>query len=131
MESREARLVSANRARGEADDDRTEEWEELQEEIDIEAEGWSKRVDSTVPDVEEDRCCQVFIFALLYLLSGCKLTGQMIRSLANEVEELKKMVANLEAPAPEVSIGPAIEGVVEGGGVFLPGDSDHGNEPAA
>lgn len=74
VESREAKLVAANRARGEADDDQTEEWEELQGELDLEREGWSKRVESTVPDVEEDRCCQ------------------MVRALAKEVAELKKLV---------------------------------------
>lgn len=82
VESREARRVSANRARGEADDDETEEWEELQGELDMEAEGWSKRVATTVPDVEEDRCCQ------------------MVRKLTKEVTELKRMMG-----APEVQNG--------------------------
>lgn len=74
VESREARHVAANRARGEADDDQTEEWEELQGELDLEREGWNKRVELTVPDVEEDRCCQ------------------MVRALAKEVAELRKLV---------------------------------------
>lgn len=61
VETREAKRISANRARGEADDDETEEWEELLQlgEVDIEREGWCKKVKSTIPDVEEDRCSQV------------------------------------------------------------------------
>jgi len=73
-ESREARRVMQNRVRGEADDDRTEEWEELQGEVDMEGEGWHKKVMDTIPDVEEDRCCQ------------------LVRALRREVEELKTLV---------------------------------------
>jgi hypothetical protein len=86
-ESREARRVSANRARGEADDDRTEEWEELQGELDMEGEGWNKRVAVTVPDVEEDRCCQ------------------MIRKLAKEVDELKRMMGGAEIQNGNMNLG--------------------------
>lgn len=78
-ESREARRVAANRAAGNPDDDETEEWEELQGEVDMAANGWAERVTQTVPDVEEDRCCQ------------------MVRALAKEVEELKKMIEGKEA----------------------------------
>jgi hypothetical protein len=74
-ESREARRVIQNRARGEQDDDRTEEWEELQEELDMESEeGWREKVLDTVPDVEEDRCCQ------------------LVRALRSEVQELKTLI---------------------------------------
>lgn len=74
VESREARRVSSNRARGEADDDSTEEWEELSHEVDMEASGWDKKVLETVPDVEEDKCCQ------------------LVRELQKEVKELKAIV---------------------------------------
>jgi len=74
VESREARRISANRAKGEADDDETEEWDELQGHIDMEREGWCKKVQDAVPDMEEDKCCQ------------------MVRALAKEVKELKKLV---------------------------------------
>ncbi|TGZ77081.1 vacuolar cation channel [Ascodesmis nigricans] len=74
LESHEARKVSANRARGEADDDSTEEWEELANELDMETSGWDKRVVDTVPDVEEDKCCQ------------------LVRELQKEVKELREMV---------------------------------------
>ncbi|KAA8910563.1 hypothetical protein FN846DRAFT_939075 [Sphaerosporella brunnea] len=86
-ESREARQVSANRARGEADDDGTEEWEELQGEIDMESEGWSKRVIATVPDVEEDRCCQ------------------MVRKLAKEVEDLRRILGAHETQNRDMDTG--------------------------
>lgn len=93
VESREARLVAANRARGEADDDQTEEWEELQGELDLEREGWNKRVESAVPDVGEDRCCQ------------------MVRALAKEVAELRKLMpgdadGEGEPESDLLSIGP-------------------------
>ena len=74
IESREARKIAANRARGEADDDNTEEWEELEGEPDEEAEAWEKKVKETVPDVEEDRCLQV------------------VRILQKEVQELRAIV---------------------------------------
>ncbi|RPB01239.1 hypothetical protein L873DRAFT_1677882 [Choiromyces venosus 120613-1] len=53
LESREARRISRNRARGEQDDDAVEEWEEMQGD-DILGEGWSERVEKTVPNVEVD-----------------------------------------------------------------------------
>lgn len=95
-EARDARKVAANRAAGHPDDDETEEWEELQGEVDMTTSGWAEKVKKTVPDVEEDRCCQ------------------MVRALAKEVEELKKMVGGKEG-------GQAGEGerellALEGGG---------------
>lgn len=74
VECKEAQRVSANRARGEADDDQVEEWEELQNEEDTEREQWSQKVFATIPDIEEDRCCQ------------------LVRALASEVEELKRVI---------------------------------------
>ncbi|KAL7274333.1 Calcium channel yvc1 [Rhizina undulata] len=53
FESREAKKVVVNRAKGEVDDDETEEWEELQGEVDIEGGGWKETVQHTVPNVEE------------------------------------------------------------------------------
>lgn len=52
IESRQACNVSKNRERGEQDDDSMEEWEEL-EGPDILGEGWSDKVEKTVPDIEE------------------------------------------------------------------------------
>jgi hypothetical protein len=98
VESREAKRVAANRAKGEADDDETEEWEELQGELDMEREGWNKKVLDTVPDVEEDRACQ------------------MVRQLQKEVEELKKIVLEQRQEREEgedLSPPDEIEGLTE------------------
>jgi len=53
LESREACHVSGNRERGEQDDDSVEEWEEMEGD-DILGEGWSEKVEKTVPNIEED-----------------------------------------------------------------------------
>ena len=54
FESKQAEVVKLNRRRGEQDEDTTEEWEQMQGDIDFEGEGWSKRVDSTKPNVETE-----------------------------------------------------------------------------
>lgn len=72
-----------NRARGEADDDSTEEWEEIQgEEEQVGRKEWREKVEGTVTDVEEDKCCQ------------------MVRKLMREVEELRREVRG-ETVEPE------------------------------
>ena len=52
FETRAAAEVRSNRSRGEEDDDTIEEWEQLDGEIDFEAEGWAKKVESGRPNVE-------------------------------------------------------------------------------
>ena len=56
LETRTARQVIRNRERGDSDDDRIEEWESILVEgsLDLEAEGWTKKVESTRPNVETD-----------------------------------------------------------------------------
>lgn len=54
LETREARHVKHNRKHGESDEDRVEEWEQMDGEIDFESEGWAKKVESTRPNVETD-----------------------------------------------------------------------------
>ncbi|KAF8477351.1 hypothetical protein BDZ91DRAFT_709107 [Kalaharituber pfeilii] len=54
LESREAMKIRANRAKGEEDDDETEEWEELQGEVDVLGEGWEEKVKRGVPDVDRE-----------------------------------------------------------------------------
>ena len=54
FEAYQAQKVRSNRSRGEADDDTIEEWEQMDGEIDLESEGWIKKVQSTKPDVEVD-----------------------------------------------------------------------------
>ncbi|KKY21930.1 putative vacuolar cation channel [Phaeomoniella chlamydospora] len=77
VETRAAHRVTYNRRRGEADDDTTEEWEQLEGEIDFEGEGWDKKVENTRPNVETDA-------AVLE-----------VRELKSQVAELKKMVREM------------------------------------
>jgi hypothetical protein len=77
IEAREAKTVRLNRRRGEEDDDTTEEWEEMQGEIDFEGEGWDKKVESTRPNVEVDAAVVE------------------VRELRAQVKELKEMVRGM------------------------------------
>lgn len=54
LETRQAHEVRCNRKRGEQDDDTVEEWEQMQGDVDFEAEGWAKKVKQTKPNVETD-----------------------------------------------------------------------------
>ncbi|KAL8828710.1 MAG: hypothetical protein Q9191_002437, partial [Dirinaria sp. TL-2023a] len=54
IETRQAHVVRRNRRQGESDEDTVEEWEQMDAEIDFEAEGWSKKVEETKPNVETD-----------------------------------------------------------------------------
>ena len=79
METRQAHRVSYNRRRGEEDDDVVQEWEQVLNECDFEADGWDKKVQSTKPNVEFDT-------AVLE-----------IRRVREEVEELKGLIQMLVA----------------------------------
>ena len=74
LETQQAHLVERNRRVGESDDDVVQEWEQLSGELDMEGEGWTKKVEGSKPDVETD-------VAVLE-----------IRALKEQVEELKKIV---------------------------------------
>ena len=74
IESQSAYKVRANRAKGEEDDDETEEWEELQGEVDVLGDGWEKQVAERVPDVDQDP-------AIVEILK-----------LRSEIEELKTLI---------------------------------------
>ena len=78
LEKKQAYKVKRNRRNGESDDDDVQEWEQMSGEVDFEAEGWTKRVESTRPNVETD-------VAVLE-----------VRALRDQVEELKKMVERTE-----------------------------------
>ena len=54
METRQAQHVKHNRKRGEQDDYTVEEWEQMQNDVDFEAEGWTKKIERTKPNVETD-----------------------------------------------------------------------------
>ncbi|KAF8423098.1 hypothetical protein EV426DRAFT_603846 [Tirmania nivea] len=84
IESRFACKVSANRAKGEEDDDETEEWEELQGEVDILGDGWGQLVAEGVPDVDKDP-------AVVEILK-----------LRSEMEELRALIKGQGAKGTEV-----------------------------
>ncbi|KIE02440.1 potassium ion channel Yvc1, partial [Metarhizium majus ARSEF 297] len=74
FETRSAHRIRRNRSRGDEDDDVVEEWEQLEHELDMEAEGWTKTCDSVKPNMEDDP-------AVLE-----------VRKLRTELEELKTML---------------------------------------
>ena len=77
LETREAHKVWRNRRRGEGDDDTVEEWEQLSDMCDFEAEGWTKKVELTKPNVEANA-------AVLE-----------VRKLAAEIKELKGLIESM------------------------------------
>ena len=77
LETREAHKVWRNRCRGEGDDDTVEEWEQLSGICDFEAEGWTKKVELTKPNVEANA-------AVLE-----------VRKLAAEIKELKGLIESM------------------------------------
>lgn len=77
FEKRQAAEIRANRSRGEEDDDVVEEWEQMADGLDFEADGWKKTVEEAKPNVEDDA-------ALLE-----------VRKLREEVDKLKEMIAEL------------------------------------
>lgn len=78
LEKKQAYKVKRNRRNGESDEDEVQEWEQMGRELDFEADGWSKRVESTRPNVQTD------------------LAVLEVRALREQVEELKKMVEGKE-----------------------------------
>nr|WNZ75334.1 Calcium channel yvc1 [Trichoderma harzianum] len=54
FETRTAHAIRRNRARGEADDDIIEEWEQLAHDIDFGAEGWAKTCEAVKPNMDDD-----------------------------------------------------------------------------
>lgn len=77
FETRTAHMIRRNRARGEEDDDVVDEWEHMANEVDFEAEGWSKTCESIKPNMDDDP-------AVLE-----------IQKLRAEVKELKTMIAEI------------------------------------
>ena len=74
LETQQAHMVERNRNIGESDDDVVHEWEQMSGELDMEGEGWTKKVEASKPNVETD-------VAVLE-----------VRALKEQVEELKKIV---------------------------------------
>ncbi|RKF62230.1 Calcium channel YVC1 [Erysiphe neolycopersici] len=74
FETRSAHKVTANRSRGEDDDDTPEEWEQVVGESNFSADGWDKKVLSIKPNIEEDQ------------------STVEVAKLRNEVEELRDLL---------------------------------------
>ncbi|KAL8858920.1 MAG: hypothetical protein Q9178_004599 [Gyalolechia marmorata] len=74
LETGQARKVNSNRRRGEEDEDTVEEWEQMNHAIDLEGEGWTKKVEATKPNVDTDA-------AVLE-----------IRELGQRLDELKRLL---------------------------------------
>ncbi|KAL8756470.1 MAG: hypothetical protein Q9199_002913 [Rusavskia elegans] len=74
LETMQAGRVNRNRRRGEEDEDTVEEWEQMTDALDLEGEGWTKKVEATKPNVDTDA-------AVLE-----------IRDLRERVQELKKLL---------------------------------------
>lgn len=55
FETRSAREVNMNRRRGELDDDRVEEWEQMRDAVNFESEGWAEKVQAAKSNVEDDQ----------------------------------------------------------------------------
>lgn len=79
---RAQRLASRGREADIPDDDSIEEWEEMEAEIDFEADGWAKKVEKTCPNVIEKRSIVE------------------IKALRKEIEELKEMISRM-SPEPD------------------------------
>lgn len=77
FEQQSAREIRANRARGDEDDDTVEEWEQLADQVDFEADGWQKTVDAAKTDLEVDP------------------TVAEVQKLRAEVEKLQRLVLDL------------------------------------
>lgn len=77
FEQQSAREIRANRARGDDDDDTVEEWEQMADQVDFEADGWQKTVDSAKTNLEVDQ------------------TILEVQQLRAEVEKLQSLVLDL------------------------------------
>ncbi|SPO01513.1 related to YVC1 - vacuolar cation channel [Cephalotrichum gorgonifer] len=84
FETRAAHSIRLNRSRGDDDDDTIEEWEQMEEDVDFEAEGWAKVCEEVKSNVEVEP-------AVLE-----------VQRLRVEVEELKKMVERLAGVAGKI-----------------------------
>jgi hypothetical protein len=77
FETRTAYHIRRNRARGAEDDDVVEDWEQLENDLDFESDGWAKTCESVKPNVEDDQAVQE------------------VQKLRAEVEELKTMMSEM------------------------------------
>lgn len=92
FESRNAHRIRHNRSRGDEDDDVIEEWEQMEHELDMEAEGWSKTCDAVKPNMEDDP-------AVLE-----------VRQLRLEINELKALLTDISRASEAKETMEGIEG---------------------
>ncbi|KAL2158871.1 hypothetical protein VTH06DRAFT_4063 [Thermothelomyces fergusii] len=79
FETRWARKILVNRARGDADDDTVEEWEQMLGQLDFESDGWKKQVDAAKCNLDEDP------------------TVTEVKKLREEVDKLKDIILSLRS----------------------------------
>ncbi|AEO55636.1 hypothetical protein MYCTH_2299683 [Thermothelomyces thermophilus ATCC 42464] len=77
FETRWAREILVNRARGDADDDTVEEWEQMLGQLDFESDGWKKQVDAAKSNLDEDPAVSE------------------VKKLREEVDKLKDIILSL------------------------------------
>ena len=83
FEKRWAQDIRTNRARGDADDDTIEEWEQMVGQFDFESDGWKKQVDSAKSNLDEEPAVAE------------------VKRLREEVEQLKEMIVSLHKAVTE------------------------------
>lgn len=77
FETRQAGEIRANRARGEADEDTVEEWEQMTDQVDFDADGWNEAVGLAKSHLDQDPAVSE------------------VQQLKQEVETLKEMLERL------------------------------------
>ncbi|KAK4097689.1 cation channel-like protein [Parathielavia hyrcaniae] len=92
FEVRWARDIRANRARGDADDDTIEEWEQMLAHVDFESDGWKKKVDAAKSDLEVDPAVAE------------------VGKLREEVGQLKDLILSLQKTLNEANGGTSDDG---------------------
>ncbi|KAH8891787.1 hypothetical protein GQ53DRAFT_794023 [Thozetella sp. PMI_491] len=89
FETRAAAEICYNRSRGEEDDDTIEEWEQMNEELDFEGDGWSKVVEDSKSNLEVD---------------AATIEVQKLRA---EVAQLKELIEALHSAVVKDGGGPS------------------------
>lgn len=79
FETRWAREIQVNRARGDEDDDTVEEWEQMRGRLDFESDGWKKQVDDAKSNLDEEPAVTE------------------VKKLREEVDQLKDIILSLRA----------------------------------
>ncbi|KAH9889666.1 hypothetical protein F4778DRAFT_785578 [Xylariomycetidae sp. FL2044] len=90
FEVKTAKDIRRNRKRGEDDEDTVEEWEQMTDQVDFEQEGWTKKVEISKANVEEEP-------AVLE-----------VRKLRDEVDELKDLLKNVTKALKEKTEGESL-----------------------